>query len=99
MQLYILVRQVGDLLTDAAHHVVMGMLVHLHAQGAVMDGKLAKHAALHKQVNVLVDGGQGDGRNPALHRRKDLFRRGVAVHALHGLVQHLALVRHGNPVL
>ncbi len=92
-------RKVSHLLADRTDHVVMRLLVHLDAQCTVMDGQFAKDTALHEQVNVLVNSGQGDRRNTHLDGGKDLFRRGMAWHALHRFIQDLPLMGHGDPVL
>jgi len=50
-------------------------------------------------MNVFVNGREGDCGYTLLDPRVDLFRAGVARHRLHDLVENLALVCHGEPVI
>ena len=50
-------------------------------------------------MNVFVDGRKGDCGYTLLDPRVDLFRAGVARHRLHDLIENLALVGRGEPVI
>ena len=50
-------------------------------------------------MNVFVDGRERDCGYTLLDPRVDLFRAGVARHRLHDLVENLALVSRGEPVI
>ena len=50
-------------------------------------------------MNVLVNRGERDGRDALSDASVHLFRTGVARHGLHDLVENLALVGGGDPVI
>ena len=50
-------------------------------------------------MNVLVNRREGDRGYTLLDPRVDLFRAGVATHSLHDLIENLALVGRGQPVI
>jgi len=50
-------------------------------------------------MDVFVNRREGDCGYTLLDPRVDLFRAGVATHRLHYLVENLALVGHGEPVI
>ena len=50
-------------------------------------------------MNVFVNRREGDRGYTLLNPRVDLFRAGVARHRLHNLVENLALVGSGEPMI
>ena len=50
-------------------------------------------------MNVLVNRREGDCGYTLFDPRIDLFRAGMARHRLHDLVENLALVGRGEPVI
>src|SRR5438270_184908 len=50
-------------------------------------------------MNVFVNGCEGNCGYTLLDPRVDLFRTGVARHLLHDLIENLALMGRGDPVI
>src|SRR5690348_14649518 len=50
-------------------------------------------------MNVLVNRREGDCGYTPLHSRVDLLRAGVPRHRLHDLIENLALVSRGEPMV
>jgi len=82
-----------------ADHVVVEVAVELNSQRAVVHADFFQHASFNKEVNVFVNGRQGDCGYTFFNPRIDLFRAGVARHRLHDLVEDLTLVGNGEPVI
>jgi hypothetical protein len=95
----VLLFNIGDGLTVRADHVVMEVAVHLDAQRAVVEADFLEYTALDEEMNVFVDGCEGDCGYTLLDSRVDLFWAGVARHGLHDLVKNLALMGRGEPMI
>ena len=52
-----------------------------------------QEAALHEEAEIVINGGQRNGRDPLLYRRVDLLGRVMSVGGDNRLVNNLALVR------
>jgi len=90
---------IGDGLALRADHVMVVNAVHLHAQRPVVHAELAQHAAFDEEMDVFVNGCERDGGDALLDALIDLFRTGMAGHGAHHVIQNLALMRRGQPVI
>lgn len=89
---------VGNGFASGTHHVMVFFVVHLHAHGAMMHAHLAEDPTFNEQMNVFVDSSQRDSRHLLLDFGVHFFRTGMPLHALHHLVQDLALMGHRDSV-
>ena len=64
-----------------------------------MHADFFQHASFDEEMNVFVNCREGDCGYTLLDPRVDLFQAGVARHRLHDLVENLALVGRGEPVI
>lgn len=71
----------------------------VHTQGGGMRSNLPEQSTLYEEAQVVVDGGQRNGRNSALDHGVDVFRGMVPVGSDDGLEDHLTLVRDRQAVL
>ncbi len=95
----VLLFDVRDGLAVGADHVVVGVAVQFDAEGAVVHAQFFQHASFDEEMDVLVDGGERDRGDSLFDAGVDLFRAGVAGHGLHDLIENLALVGRGEPVI
>lgn len=95
----ILLFDVGDGLAMRAHHVMVKVAVEFDPERAVVHAKFFQHACVNEKMNVLVNRRERDCRYTLLDPRIDLFRTGVTGHRLHDLIQNLALVGRGEPMI
>lgn len=77
----------------------MREVVQFNPERPVMDAELFQHPCFHKEMNVLVNRGEGNCRDTLLRSAVDLFRGWVATHLLQDLIKNLPLVRRGEPML
>ena len=79
--------------------MVVWAAVDLYTERAMVQADFAKHAALNKQMNVLVHSCEGDGRDAAFHSFIDFFRAGVPGHPLQDFKENLPLMGCREAVL
>lgn len=72
--------------------------VRIDAQGAVMWAHLAEDPGINKRFQIVINGGQGDGRNLFPHGIIDLFGRVVPTRRGRGVENDPALVRRRQAV-
>jgi hypothetical protein len=90
---------VSDGLAMRADHVMVEMAVQFDSERAVVHADFFQYASFDEEMNVFVDRREGDCRYTLLDPHVDLFRAGMARHRLHDLVENLALVGCGEPVI
>ena len=71
----------------------------VHPQRGRVRSDLSQQPALDEKSQIVVDGGQRNGRNPAPDCCVNVFRGIVSVGGDYGFVNDLALVRDGKTVL
>ena len=82
----ILLIDVRDGLAMRAHHVMVNVVVELHAEGAVVHADFPQHACFNEKMDVFVNRRQGDCRYALFDPRVNLFRARMARHRLHDLI-------------
>jgi hypothetical protein len=83
---------VADGFTNRADKVVVWPAIQFHTEQAVMQAHLTEDAAFEKEMNVLVNGSQRDGRDTLFDARVHFPWAGMPGHALQHLEEDLTLV-------
>src|ERR1700739_2061716 len=78
---------------------MMRLEIAVHQQGGSVRRDLAQEAALHEETEVVVNGGERNGRDATPDRGVNIFRGIVSVRSDDGLIDDLTLVRDRQTVL
>ncbi len=79
--------------------MVMRFEIAVHAQRRRMRSDLSQQPTLDKKPQIVVDRGERNGWNAALHRGVNVFRGMVSVRSDDGLIDHLTLMRDRQTAL